>query len=1017
MKPLKLTMCAFGSYAGTENLNFSELGENGLYLITGETGSGKTTIFDAISYALFGKASGNARNSYRMLRSDYAEGRTKTYVALTFSSSGNEYAVRREIIPHIARKTEEITYTDNASMTLPDGTVIDRSRDVDAKILDVIGLNRDQFAQIVMVAQNDFLRFLQSGTDDRVKILRRIFGTSSLRFFQESLKNKARIKDEERRAVLRDFEKYEVNPYQRAELFAEWERQIQADETAIKQADEHLKTDDEAVKSLAAQIAVAEGIIKIFTDLAARREALETHSSQQAEIDLIRQRRVLGETALRKVKPFAEKSVEADIALLSAVSGLAKAKLSESEAECSLEKANKELDSLPPLEAAREAFGKLNVLWKQEENRLKKLTELKGDYDIIAKKQTRSNDLDTELAVIKKTILTLPPIAEAQADFHKLELELAAWHEKQVAFNKLNNEYKNLSAKQEELTVEQAQFELLTEQYQRIKTQYDGLYEKFLRGQAGVLSATLETGKPCPVCGSQEHPFPAAAMEDDISESKLKKLGADADKAKAALDAKTADCASICTQADVLAARLLSDASAWFNDITLIGIGDVLSDAIRQTGVSVIELTAKKDSDEKALTELVLLTESNTKRKEEIALQSTALRVEIETQTNRFLKDFHEFSPDIVWKTASMDLAKILEETQSAMRELTKKKTEDEKDLADLTRRFEAASKAVTENESNLMSARTLVNEREKRVKEQESITITAKDAYLKELAQSGFANTEAYSTALITEDELIALAKTISNYDENKKTIRHEIIRLEMETADKQKPDLDKLNTKATELKERIDKLRIARDEAKMRYENTVRILNELKKSAAALEKVEKEYATLKSLSDTANGRLDFETYAQMAYFERVLRAANLRLKIMSQNRYALLRREESGDGRRRTGLEIEVADSYTGRSRSANSLSGGESFMASLSLALGLSDVVQQTAGGIHLDAMFVDEGFGSLDAEVLELSVRTLSNMAGGNRIIGIISHVAELRERIDKQVRVEKTTRGSKLLLIV
>lgn len=159
------------------------------------------------------------------------------------------------------------------------------------------------------------------------------------------------------------------------------------------------------------------------------------------------------------------------------------------------------------------------------------------------------------------------------------------------------------------------------------------------------------------------------------------------------------------------------------------------------------------------------------------------------------------------------------------------------------------------------------------------------------------------------------------------------------------------------------------------------------------------------------------FETYTQMAYFERVLWAANLRLKVMSQNRYVLLRKEEGGDGRKRMGLEIEVADSYTGKSRSANSLSGSESFMASLSLALGLSDVVQQSAGGVHLDAMFIDEGFGSLDSEVLELSVRTLSDMADGNRIIGIISHVAELRERIDKQVCVEKTHSGSKIRLVV
>ncbi|MDR3209235.1 MAG: SMC family ATPase, partial [Oscillospiraceae bacterium] len=234
---------------------------------------------------------------------------------------------------------------------------------------------------------------------------------------------------------------------------------------------------------------------------------------------------------------------------------------------------------------------------------------------------------------------------------------------------------------------------------------------------------------------------------------------------------------------------------------------------------------------------------------------------------------------------------------------------------------------------------------------------------------------------------------------------------RLTEETDDKAKPDLPQLTSAAAMLASATEELRELRDAVKSRLETTRRVLKELQTSAARYEKLERRYAAVKQLSDTANGKLDFETYAQMAYFERVLRAANLRLKLMSQNRYTLLRKTGSGDKRKQTGLEIEVLDTYTGKVRSANSLSGGESFMASLSLALGLSDVVQQTAGGIRLDAMFIDEGFGSLDPEVLELAVRTLSDMSSGGRIIGIISHIAELRERIDRQIRVVKSPAGS------
>lgn len=1017
MKPLKLTMCAFGSYASEEVLDFTELGENGLYLITGETGSGKTTIFDAISYALFGRASGSARNSYKMLRSDYAEGRTKTYVELTFSSGGSVYTIRRDIIPHIARKTEEVTYTDSVSLTLPDGTVIDRSRDVDAKILEVVGLDRDQFAQIVMIAQNDFLRFLRSGTDDRVKILRHIFGTGSLKFFQESLKTKAREKDEERKAVLRDFDKHEVDPYKRDEQFAEWEQQIKADESTLEETDGKLKSNDELAKGLAAQIAVAEGIIKVFADLASQHKALEEHTSKQEEISAVRQQKERGEIALRKVKAFAEKAEQADMALASAYADFEKAKTAEKEAARILEESKKTLAELPPIDAAQEAFDKLLALWERTEAKLKDLTEIKGDYDSIIEKQSKLNVLNTELAEIDKAIHALPSVAETQSTFDKLKSEHTALIEKQTALNKLQGDFIAVSMKRSQLTNEQTEFETLTEQYKTAKAKYDELYELFLRGQAGVLSATLETGKPCPVCGSTEHPAPAVSPDEDISESRLKKLDTEAEKAKSKLDDKTTTCATLRAEIVTLTERLLNDASKWFTDVTFETIGAVLANSIGQVSKSVLEMTAKKDVDEKSLSELILQTETFARRKEAIAPQSITLKAEVATQTTRFLKDFCEFSPNSVWDMAGADLEKLLAETKSNSTELTEKKTIDETALANLKRNFDTATKALAESESKLVSSRTLVDERESRVKEQETLAASAKTSYQDALTANDFTDAESYTAALITEEELFVLSKTIADHEENGKTLRREIARLESETSEKSEPNLEKLNAEAAEIKEKTDKLRAERDETKSRLDSTIRILKELKKSATALVRIEKEYAAFKGLADTANGKLDFETYAQMAYFERVLHSANLRLKVMSQNRYVLLRREESGDGRKRTGLEIEVADSYTGRSRSANSLSGGESFMASLSLALGLSDVVQQTAGGIHLDAMFIDEGFGSLDAEVLELSVRTLSDMAGGNRIVGIISHVAELRERIDKQVRVDKTTSGSRVSLVI
>jgi len=258
-----------------------------------------------------------------------------------------------------------------------------------------------------------------------------------------------------------------------------------------------------------------------------------------------------------------------------------------------------------------------------------------------------------------------------------------------------------------------------------------------------------------------------------------------------------------------------------------------------------------------------------------------------------------------------------------------------------------------------------------------------------------------------------VRLSRQISGYEKTGEQLSRDVKRLEKDTAGKEQPDLNKLKADAGAVRTESQLLSNQRDGIKHRLNETERALQFLQRAAGDFEKAEKAYAAVKQLADTANGKLDFETYAQMAYFERILHAANLRLKLMSQNRYTLLRKEGSSDRRSKTGLDLEVLDSYTGKARSANSLSGGESFLASLSLALGLSDVVQQSAGGIHLDTMFIDEGFGSLDTEILELAVKTLSEMAGIGRIVGIISHVTELRERIDKQIRIEKTPVGSKV----
>ena len=1016
MKPILLTMSAFGSYAGEETLDFTQLGTSGLYLITGETGSGKTTIFDAISYALFGKASGNARSDSKMLRSDYAQGRTRTFVSLHFSSGGSLYTILREMIPSISRKEGDVTLKESVALTLPDGTVLDRAREVDAKVLEIIGLDRHQFAQIVMIAQNDFLRFLRSGTEDRVKILRQIFGTAALRTFQESLKARAKAKEDERKMLLRDFEKHEVDPYKREEVFAEWAQQITADEVAVQQLDATIATHDADAKALAGRIAIAEELSKKFASLLGQQAALAQHEAQADDMVLLSDRQKRGETALRAVKPTQNQALEAEKAFAAATLELESAKDDAKEADEALRVLLEAIANLVPLGSAQEAFDILQREWERAAERLNQLTALTDEHATLTAKRTHLRSLHAELAEIEKTLQGLLPLMEARDALDMSRQKLAAAAERQSALSVLRQEHDTLAARQRNLTLAQADFEALNAAFHAADNTYKALYEQFLRGQAGVLARTLSEGKPCPVCGSAAHPAPAKAPEGGVDETRLNAASDTAETARKALDAKATECAALREIIGTLSELFLESAAALIPGCTLQAADGLLADATQAAEHVLREQTRESTVAEEAFTALSQQTEQLTSRKDELLPEHTALVAEIKARTARFLQDFAAIRPDATWENATQELPALLASAKAASADLSGKRTAAEAALLKLKSHWERAAAKRSERENACAAATERVLEREKHAAQANVRREETAAAYALALSQSGFMGEADYAAALISEESLSSMAKQLADYAERGNQIRRDIGRLTAETAGQQPPDLAALQSEALRLSDALALLRAQREEAKSRLDRTAQTLDELKKSAANLAAVEKDYTAVRGLSETANGKLDFETYAQMAYFERVLRAANSRLTVMSQGRYTLLRQEDSTDGRKRMGLELAAFDSYTGKSRPSASLSGGESFMASLSLALGLSDVVQQSAGGIRLDTMFIDEGFGSLDAEVLNLSIRTLSDMAGGSRLIGIISHVAELTDRIDKQVYIEKTTAGSRIKVI-
>ena len=373
MKPIKLTMSAFGSYADIQEIDFAALGTVGLYLITGETGSGKTTIFDAISFALFGKASGAARDDYSMLRSDFAEEKAKTFVELEFVSGESRYNIKR-----IIKKTGQ-----DVSLLLPDGTSLSGDRNIKSKITEIIGLDHGQFAQIVMIAQNDFLRFLHSSTDERLKILRRIFGTESLRQFQERLKSLVKRESDNRALLLHDFARHEVDVYKRNETFAEWESQIKSDKSEITDINKLLLVCDNRKQELAAALAIAEELLRKFSDLSECRELLDGHKANAEEIEEAKIRAARGETSLYKVKPLDDDLQKVITNHTAAQAGLIRAQEQKTTADTELAEAAESIEALPPLAEAQAAYAALLKKWEIAVQSLKQLQVLQSDFNAI----------------------------------------------------------------------------------------------------------------------------------------------------------------------------------------------------------------------------------------------------------------------------------------------------------------------------------------------------------------------------------------------------------------------------------------------------------------------------------------------------------------------------------------------------------------------------------------------------------------------------------------------------------
>ena len=920
MRPLTLTLSAFGPYAGQITLALEQLGKNGLYLIRGDTGAGKTSIFDAIAFALYGEASGDQREA-AMFRSQYAAPDTPTFVELTFESAGKTYRVRS--VPEYTRPAKRgggvTLQRAEAELTMPDGRVVTRVKEVGQAVREIVGVDREQFAQIAMIAQGDFLKLLVASTEERMRIFRQIFHTGRYQKLQAALKDQlaalSRARDKLRDGLMQAVgsARYPADSVLGQRLADAQAGRLLLQETAalldeiVRQDSAAQEAGRRALERLDKQIGQAARTLGQARELAAARIQLRDAQAKRQAIQQEMEKAGAARAALAARKPERE-------ALAQQAAALAE--------EVRRHEACSRLDQA--LEAAQKRYTAGCVA---QAACAKQLTDLADQQAAARAGQER--------------------LADSAIRAEKQRAEHAALLEEQRAFNGLSRDLDAVAASARQYARVQKDYLAAAQSAEAAQGRYQQMNRAFLDEQAGILALGLQDGAPCPVCGACSHPRPAQVTLGAPREADLEQAKQQAAAAQAEAGRLSAEAGQLRGALEARRAGLQQRARELLGDVPC----EEMAEQIAAAGAALRDrLAACKSALDQAQQDMRQLDQfGHTLRTLEQAVQQAQARQ----------------------AAAQQAIARAEQDTQHLARQ--------KQELADGLRYPDQAA------------ARRAAQQTKDTIQDLDRRTEQADQAYQ-----------ACKSQADALEGTIAALAGQLEHAPE----IDMETIQAELEACNARRRALEDGQTaRAARLDRNQDALRA------------------LETHGAALAEAEQKWGWVKSLADTAGGQLVgrekimLETYVQMTYFDRILARANTRLMVMSRGQYELKRRAQAENNRRQSGLELDVVDHYNGSVRSVKTLSGGESFQAALSLALGLSDEVQSAAGGVQLDVMFVDEGFGSLDEEALEQAVRALSDLSGGNRLIGIISHVEALARRIDRQIVVTKHgTAGSDAVIV-
>lgn len=998
MMPISLTLSAFGPYPDTITIDFESFQEDGLFLITGPTGSGKTMIFDAMIFALYGKTSGQIRQT-DSLRCDHALNEIPTFVEFSFSLHQQNYTIKRN--PKYYLEGKKTPKQPSALLILPDGKMVEGIKEVNQKMISLLGVDDQQFKQICMIAQGEFTKLIMASSDEREKVLRELFHSETYQKLEEKLKVHLKTYQD----------KYDLLLNKRKDLMQEL------------QVEDHQEYLSKQTKLIASQQKEYDDLKK---DLDQKKQQLQLYRLQNQRLiqlkdlkqqfqDLKKQENDYQE--LNKTVDTLKKAQETNYLYISYIKQQKKLqtlKLNQEDFLKQLKKLEKDYQEKKvqanTLTVKQQTKEKLQNQIQETKQLINQIYQYQNDYQNLQtlKQQYRMLDEEHKLFLKKKEKFEnglqrdqerIQSEQQVQSKYELIKQQYVRLNEQKVKVHQLSDYYDQILKLNENKSDLQEEYTVVEKQVDHEKMQYNQMEKLYFRKQAGIFALQLKEDQPCPICGSLHHPHPAQIEKEDITKEKLDQQAKKVKQQEHRLQ-------------DILQKILLSNQKK-----------EML---VKQTKQLSSELNIQEEiSKEIFIKELDHLSKDEKRMKKEyLELQDELKYIQkLKKSVALSLKDMSTYESKELKQAQSLENIQVqihqlsgkLDDSlrQYEIGEVNKNYQQVQKEYRQLSLEIETIQQDYEKVKNKYLEIKTKISSLNQQIIQEQEIYDELDNKY--HTALDAFINEEEFLNLKTQINQISILEKKYQDYLISLKSLNEQIISLENEVKDSTYVDLSSLSETIKEVNQQLREKNDDLEKLKIDYSLKEKMIKDIQKINQQLEKDEDTYQRYLDLYNLASGknnaRVSIERYVLATYFENMLIYANVIMKQLSQGRYQLLRKDDAGKGRSQQGLELDVFDQESGNIRSIKTLSGGESFKAALSLALGLSRMVQDYAGGIELNTLFIDEGFGSLDSQSLDQAMNCLMELHHENKLIGIVSHVSDLKDRIERQLVVERKQKQS------